>query len=195
MSIQAGAIQAGSVRGGAQLAAVFAFLVALFAGLIGLAIVLRPSVAATTTGAIYDQTHPVMVDRGVDTFAGSPTILAPSEWSVTHPVMADRGAAVGQGGDMSSAAYAARHGTLSTPTMNAATGFVLGTVRGSDMSSAAYGALRRSISPVGAHDLLTARYATRQRLLAAAAGPVQNDMSSAAYAALHPVVLDPRAGR
>jgi len=170
MSIQAqaGTVQAWPARGAAQLAAVFVFLVALFVGLIGLAIVLRPSVAATTTEAIYQQTHPVMVDRGVDTFASSPTILAPSEWSLTHPVMADRGAAyaatipsvnaatgfnlaaVGSS-DMSGAANAA-----TTPSINTATGFNLAAVGSSDMSGAA---TTRSISPVGAHDLLTARYA------------------------------------
>jgi hypothetical protein len=192
MSIQAqaGTVQAWPARGAAQLAAVFVFLVALFVGLIGLAIVLRPSVAATTTEAIYQQTHPVMVDRGVDTFASSPTILAPSEWSLTHPVMADRVpgpivatssewslthpvmadrgaayaatipsvnaatgfnlAAVGSS-DMSGAANAA-----TTPSINTATGFNLAAVGSSDMSGAA---TTRSISPVGAHDLLTARYA------------------------------------
>jgi len=89
---QAGSVQAWSVRGGTQLLAVLAISAALLAGLVGFAIVSRPSSAVTASTANWSVTHPVMADRGADSFAGYPSISA-ADWSATHPVMADRGTA------------------------------------------------------------------------------------------------------
>ncbi len=121
MSIQAqaGSVQATTARGGAQLLAVFVFLVALFVGLVGLAIAFRPAVAAPASdAATWSQTHPLMVDRGTsvaatpaildrgaDSFSGAASVSDTKVWLQTHPLMADRGVVVAT--DMSSAARAA----------------------------------------------------------------------------------------
>lgn len=95
---QAGSVQATTARSGALLA-VFVFLVALFVGLVGLAIAFRPAVAAPTSDATWSQTHPLMVDRatapvildrGADSFSGATSTSDTKVWLQTHPLMVDR---------------------------------------------------------------------------------------------------------
>ena len=83
---QAGSIQTWSFRGGNQLVAVFILAVALLAGSIGLAVVVRSASGTTASAGDYALTHPVMADR----VAGASAQVSAGEWSLTHPVMADR---------------------------------------------------------------------------------------------------------